>query len=405
MNVIVVNDFAFVNGGAGKVAIETAKILAGMNNNVVLFTAVGPIDNKLLPIKNLRVICLNQQDILHEKNKLRAMFQGIWNMKAKNAFKELLLQYDQNDTIIHIHALSKALSTSILLQAKRMNFRVVYHLHDYGIACPNMGFFDYQNNKICTDRSLGLRCIFKNCDSRSFCHKVWRVIRQFVQKHYGGLPAAVDCYIYISKFSLDKLKQYIKAEQELVYLPNIVQVSVKERVKAENNKYFIYVGRLSPEKNPELLAKVAKKTGIPVIYVGSGSCDKQIKKICPNANITGWVKPEQIKDYMMQARALVFPSKWYEGKPLSVIEARAYGVPVIASDACAACDEITAGVDGEIFKSNDENSLIESIDILLNPTAAKKYSENCYENYWSQEYGDKEYARRLLKIYQSVLSK
>ena len=61
MKVIVVNDFAFVNGGAGQVAVTTAKLLAKKGHRVTFFSAVGPIGQELKDVQNLSVICLNQK--------------------------------------------------------------------------------------------------------------------------------------------------------------------------------------------------------------------------------------------------------------------------------------------------------------------------------------------------------
>ena len=80
--VIIVNDFGFVNGGAGKIAISTALGLAENGYRVIFFCAVGPVGNELIH-PNIQVICTNQLDILHDSNKIRAIKQGLWNIKAK----------------------------------------------------------------------------------------------------------------------------------------------------------------------------------------------------------------------------------------------------------------------------------------------------------------------------------
>jgi hypothetical protein len=86
-NVIIVNDFAHVNGGAGQVAFSSAKELAHRGFNVVVFSAVAPIDERL-EFDRVKVVCLAQKDILTEKNRLRAIVQGCWNKNAKRTKKE-----------------------------------------------------------------------------------------------------------------------------------------------------------------------------------------------------------------------------------------------------------------------------------------------------------------------------
>lgn len=87
--IVVVNDFSFVNGGAGQVAISSAIGLLAKGYRVILFTAVGPVDENLAK-QGIEVVCLNQYDILHDPNRMRAIIQGVWNVKAKVVFEKLL---------------------------------------------------------------------------------------------------------------------------------------------------------------------------------------------------------------------------------------------------------------------------------------------------------------------------
>ena len=57
LNVIIVNDFAHVNGGAGQVAIMTARLLAENGHRVIFFAAVGPVGQELENVQNLFVVC------------------------------------------------------------------------------------------------------------------------------------------------------------------------------------------------------------------------------------------------------------------------------------------------------------------------------------------------------------
>lgn len=403
MNIIIVNDYAHINGGAGHVAINTAKSLARKGFKVTFFSCVGPIDKHMSNMNNLDIICLDQKDILNDDNRIRAAINGIWNRNAASAFLHLLERFSPDNTIIHIHALAKCISTSIIRVAKKNNFKVIFHMHDYGIACPNMGFYDYQKNEICKKRALGIQCLGRNCDSRSIIHKFWRVIRQWVQQNIGGLPRDIDCIIYISKFSINKLRMYLLDKQRIVFLPNYIDVEKKKRAKAENNHYYVFIGRLVPEKNPELAAKATFNKNVPIIFVGDGSCVDAIYRINPRAKITGWKNSEEVRKYIRNARALIFPSKWYEGQPLTVMEAMADGIPVIASDASAAIEQIRDRDNGVIFKSNDLKSLESILEKFSCDDIVKKYSQNAYNDYWGKNYNEEIYINKLINIYNKVL--
>lgn len=404
MKVIVVNDFAFVNGGASQVAVTTAKLLAKKGHQVIFFSAVGPIGQELKEVQNLSVVCLNQKDILRDPNRLRAVFQGLWNFHAAKVFSSILSDCSPGDTIIHIHAISKSLSSSIISAAKNKGFRIIYHLHDYGIACPNLGFYDYQKDEICPRKAMGISCMMCHCDSRSVLHKGWRVLRQFVQYYLGGLPNDIDAMIYISEFSRRILKPYFAAGQRLFFLSNLLSVERAERIQAEKNQVFLFVGRFAPEKAPDLFARAVARLSIPAVFIGAGECEAELRKICPEAEFPGWLSHEDVMTYYSRARALVFPSKCYEGQPLTVLEAKSQGVPAIVADACAGRDEILDGETGLLFKSGSLDSLCCQIEKIKDDTLVAQLSESAYQSYWEQEYDEDAYVFRLEEIYRSTLS-
>ena len=402
MKVIILNDYAYINGGAGKIAIDTALGLAKQNIDVTLFSAVGPIAEFLKNVPNLKVICLNQYDILNDPSRLRAIINGIWNFKARKAFENLLRQYDNKETIIHIHGMEKALSSSCINIAVKKGFKVLFHLHEYGIACPNMGFYNYQKQEICKLKPLGWECVITNCDSRCYLHKCWRVIRQFVQKNIGGVPKNVHC-VYISEFSYKILAPFLNKQNKMFYVSNPIDIQKKERIKVENNKEFIFIGRLVPEKNPVLLAKVASEMKLPVTFIGSGVCENEIKKIYPEAKITGWLDKNSMENVLKSARCLVFPSNWYECQPLVVLECLAKGIPCISSKFCASSESLIDGKTGLLFENNNGDNLKETIIQMQNNMLIRYISKNAYENFWNKNYNLDRYIYSMINIYKECI--
>ena len=85
IKVLVLNDYAYVEGGAGRVAIDSSIKLAIENNDVVFFSAVGPVSNELKEALFRKTICLNQKDILSNPNKLDAFIKGCANLLSCNS--------------------------------------------------------------------------------------------------------------------------------------------------------------------------------------------------------------------------------------------------------------------------------------------------------------------------------
>ena len=143
-NIVIINDFDYVQGGASKVAIDTANLLSD-EYNVYFFS--GDSNQSSTLKENIKKVCTNQGETLKDKNKLRGIINGIYNFKAKNQLKKLLSTLDENETIIHVHGWTKCLSSSVFDISWKLGFKLVLTMHDYFTACPNGGYFNYKKNE------------------------------------------------------------------------------------------------------------------------------------------------------------------------------------------------------------------------------------------------------------------
>src|SRR5690606_34652059 len=109
---------------------------------------------------------LNQPEILEDTNRLGAAWRGINNAEACRELTDVLSRLDPGDTIVHFHSWMKALSPRILSVPAERGFRSVLSLHDFFIRCPNGGFIEHANARICHRKPLGFSCLACNCDSR-----------------------------------------------------------------------------------------------------------------------------------------------------------------------------------------------------------------------------------------------
>ena len=231
-NIIIVNDFNYIQGGASKVAIDTAKLLQNEKLNVYFFSAVN---NKESEIDGITYVTTNQKEALKEKNKLKGIVNGIYNLKAKKTLKDLLMKLDKSETIIHVHGWTKALSSSIFDIAFKLDFRVVLTLHDYFTACPNGGYFNYNSNNICKLKPLSWKCIKCNCDSRNYAFKLYRVIRQFIQNKIVKVPQKIKYVIGISNLNIEILKKTLNPQITIKKINNPIDYE-GEDIKSDSSK-------------------------------------------------------------------------------------------------------------------------------------------------------------------------
>ena len=391
-NIVIVSDFANINGGGVAVAIETASLLAESGYNVYFFTGNGEPDKKLTTHKNIKIISTGQYDILNDKNRIRAMLNGIYNFRAGKIFRQLLSTLDKNETVIHIHQYIKLLSVAILREAYKAGFKVFFTIHDYFTLCPTGGFYNFQSGKICEISPMSLKCILSNCDFRHFYHKVWRVMRQYVQNKVIRRSPNVG-YIYISEFSRGQLLRRMQAPKNQFFVHNPVYFSERFRIKAENNSLFTFIGRLAPEKGVRIFCEAVHNSGVKGVVIGDGSLRSELEQKYTEITFTGWLDKMQIREWLKKARCLVFPSVWYETLGLVPLEVSAYGIPVIAPSWSAASDNASF-----VYHSQPE---LEDIMRKVNTMDIKQLSEGVYSSF--DETVTTNYADNLMKIYESPL--
>lgn len=404
-DLIIVNDFAHYNGGTAMVALNSARALAEAGQTVTLFTAVAPVADDLNH-KNIKVICTDQFEIAKDPNRLRAIRQGLWNKEAALKMSLCLDDFDPAKTIVHVHGWTKSLSSSVVQEAIQRKFHVIISLHDYFVACPNGGFYNYKKKHICKLKPLSKACVLSNCDKANYLQKLYRLNRQYIQNHIGRIPADVKHYISISDFSRDILAEYLPDEANIYDVTN--PVFVDKQAPIEFNKRtnkFILIGRLTPEKGLFLLAESLRKANCEAIFVGDGECRKELEEKYPEIKITGWVSHDKVNEYIRSARALVLPSLWYETQGLVVAEAAANGIPAIVPDCSAAREMVIDKKTGLWFKGGDLDSLTEAIIKLNNSETASAMGHNAFDNFWFDPPTIQKHINRLNEVYQSILTR
>ena len=404
-NIVVVCDYGYIEGGAAKIALDTAKALAGAGYRVWLFCAVGPADEEL-PAAGVQVVCLGQSDILHEKSRVRGVLRGLCNRQAKKTFSELLSTLDPEETLIHVHTWTKGVSSVIFPVAEKKHFRAVLTVHDFFLVCPNGGLFNYQTSKICELKPLSVKCLSCNCDSRSYLQKLFRVLRQKIQNRNIRRRKNIS-YIFISEFAKREfLRRYNRIpESRRYFLTNTIRFGADRlRVPCENNGMYLYIGGISEYKGIRPFCEAVTTAGVPATVVGTGILEEELKQKYPNIDFVGWKSKAEMLPYIRQARCLIFPSIYYEVSPLTPLEVMAYGVPVICCDLNAASENIQDGQNGILYAGDGGAvALVEAIRKTREDEDIRRMSEYIFGHFDAERYSEATYLRGLLQIYKKVL--
>ena len=141
--------------------------------------------------------------------------------------------------------------------------------------------------------------------------------------------------------------------------------------------YLAFMGRISPEKRPDVAISIARRAGIPLkIAAKVDAVDREyfearIQPLLddPLIDYIGEIGDDRKSEFLGNARALLFPIDWPEPFGLVMIEAMARGTPVIAWNRGSVPEVIEHGVTGYIVDSEEEAvAAVRNIERIDRPT-------------------------------------
>ncbi len=167
---------------------------------------------------------------------------------------------------------------------------------------------------------------------------------------------------------------------------------IQQKWGLDEGSYLLYLGRLVPEKRPELLIEAFRKldTDKRLVIAGGGSDTSEYEVSLRDAAqgdsrifFTGFVNGEPLEELYSNCYAYVLPSD-VEGMPMSLLEAMAYGRCCVTSD-IPECADVLAG-NGVTFEKGSAESLRSALRGLLADSdktqvlgsAAKAHVEKTY---------------------------
>ncbi|MGH2637297.1 MAG: glycosyltransferase family 4 protein [Actinomycetota bacterium] len=175
--------------------------------------------------------------------------------------------------------------------------------------------------------------------------------------------------------------------RRIEHIPNGVTIGrprpakeITRRFGLVRGSYLLFVGRLVPEKAPDLLIRAYRCVpgNVRLVIVGGSSFTdgyaaslRRLAAADPRVLFTGYAYGAVLEELYANAAAFVLPS-YLEGLPLTLLEAVSYGTPVVVSDIPPHKEIVTGDAPGRrLFRSGDEGSLAEALASTIEtaPTA------------------------------------
>ena len=175
------------------------------------------------------------------------------------------------------------------------------------------------------------------------------------------------------------------------------------RAHEKEGKYLAFIGRISPEKRPDLAVEIAKKLDMPlkiaakVDKVDEAYYESKIKPLFKHSLVEyiGEISEKEKNDFLGNAYALLFPIDWPEPFGLAMIEAMACGTPVIARKRGSVPEVIEEGISGFTFENVDDAiKKIKKISSLKRQRVRQAFEEKFTAAHMAENY---------LKVYKQAM--
>jgi glycosyltransferase involved in cell wall biosynthesis len=308
--------------------------------------------------------------------------------------------------VMHVHNFFPLFSPSIYFAAGEADVAVVQTLHNYRLVCPNALLFrDGHECEDCLGKTLAWPGVVHACYRGSRLASAAVAAMQATHRVLGTWANKVDMYIALTEFSRQKLVSGGLPAEKMSVKPNFVHPT--PGMGKGDGGYALFVGRLSEEKGVSTLLAAWKQLAaeIPLKIVGDGPLAEIVKSATKESRGIEWlgrVSRDQVAALMQRAVLLIFPSVWYEGFPMSIVEAFAVGLPVVASDLGAMSSLVRHQQTGLHFRAGNVDELVAQVRWARSHPEKVREMRETARNEFETKYSAERNHEILINIYQTA---
>lgn len=366
-------------------------------------------ERKLLENNGHYVSCYSE-DNAKVRGKLQELVIALFSFFNPISFFKLKKKISTfKPDIIHVHNFFPIISPSVFWAAKKMKTPIVMTLHNFRLICPNALLFrNYKSCEICICSNFKLSAIKYKCYRNSYMQSfiVWAM--SSINTSIGTWKNKVQYFIPLTAFSKEKFvnSSINVPSSHFIIKPNFVDDPGENN--SERSSDYLFLGRLSEEKGIKVLIESMEylNSSKKIIVVGTGPLEESVKKAAEkfdNFIYLGFKKHSECIQLLKSCSALVFPSLWYEGFPMTILESFSTGTPVITSDIGNQKVIVEDGVNGIHFCNDNPKDLAEKIN-NFSIKKDKNLFKNARKTYLNKYTPQKNY-EELMSIYNSLIRK
>ncbi len=209
-----------------------------------------------------------------------------------------------------------------------------------------------------------------------------RIVRRIAFKLFKVEPVA------ISDTCATSIKNLYRIKNVPVVYNGVVCENYQGKKKEHVGIKLIAVGTLYEVKNYTYLIDCFNELGkkvenVSLVILGDGPLKENLQKQVKDLGIVDKVQfvgaVSNVKNYLLSADIFV-SSSHYEGLPLSMLEAMASGLPIVANDVGGIKDILIDGFNGYLVPYGDKEKYVTALEkLVLNNEERVRFGENAKE--------------------------
>jgi glycosyltransferase involved in cell wall biosynthesis len=402
MRVLQIHKFFYPHAGSETVLFHTRELLSSHGHDVIDFAMEHP-DNVASGYSSYFA---PRRDYVDRSRPLpsraRDAVSSVYSLSARLRLRKLL--QDVRPDIAHMHIVYHQLTLSIVDELARQGIPSVMTLHDYKIGCP--AYVLYRDGRPCSLCTTGpvenvfLHGCIKGSRAASLLAAVEARLAR-IRRSYQK----IDAYVAPSAFA-GRVATATGIDPATVHvIPNFLPTrEMGEPVTAlDEQPRFFFAGRLEEVKGVREMLDAYKtqdpRLGTLVIAGAGGDLEDEVRTTAngfTNIDYLGRLSREDVLDELRRSRALLVPSRWHENNPMSLLEARALGVPVICTDMGGLPEMVDDEIDGLVVPSASASALASAILRLAeDPQTAWEMGRQGYRRFLKENTSEVHYERLI----------
>ena len=262
---------------------------------------------------------------------------------------------------MHVHNTFPLISPSIFWAIRDINCAVVLTLHNYRLFCAaGMPMRDGQVCTQCLDKRSVVPAMRYGCYRESRLATIPLAISIALHRQVGTWDKHVDRFIALTQHQREMMIHAGLSASKVCVKPQFYPGNPEVIPWIARDNRVLFVGRLSPEKGVRDLLdawRVLGKDAPDLDIIGDGPDRRLLEnKISSEGldrvRLLGSLSFEETQNRIAHSRLMVVPSTWFEGFPMVIREAFAFGVPVAASRLGSLAELVNEGTNGYLFPPN-----------------------------------------------------